>query len=93
MELKITYNVIDDENVEFKAKFKNKELLISKDSEKWNTVGINEFLVLVASSIPIDSEELTLEYDKDFDNEIYKHICGLFKEFVDEFNRTNISND
>lgn len=89
MELKIEYYKVEEEN-EVKIKCGKNDLLVSKTSEQWNTEGINEFLVNVATSIP-EHEKLDVIYDDKNENSMYKYVCELFLEFANEYNKLIIS--
>ncbi len=61
-------------------------LLISKDSQKWNQDGINEFLINIASSLP-EGEKFEIEFDSNNNDEMYKYIYTLFDDFCNEYNK------
>ncbi|MGL4950554.1 MAG: hypothetical protein ACRC4M_01785 [Mycoplasma sp.] len=65
--------------------FAKKELIVSKDSQTWNTESINKFLIEIVSDIPQD-EKIELEFDKKNDNPVYIHVVDLFKSFCQELN-------
>ena len=82
---------IDDKK--YCAKFKNIELEINENSEKWNINGINEFLIELASDLP-DKEkiELKVDQDKQKSDKVYSHIVDLFDNFVQEYNNNLSTN-
>lgn len=72
--------------------FGKTSLEIWEGSPKWNTDGINEFLINLASQTP-NNENITISFDKDEESKIYKHIVDLFREFTNEFNNLNVTKD
>ena len=82
---------IDDKK--YCAKFKNIELEINENSEKWNINGINEFLIELASDLP-DKETIELKVDQEKQNsdKVYNHIVDLFSNFVQEYNNNLSTN-
>lgn len=88
MNLNITLTIFDENNSEIKVFYNKHQLLISKDSNKWNTEGINEFLINVATSIP-ENEKINVVFDQEArkNNATYRYICELFEEFSNEYNK------
>ena len=62
-------------------------LEVSHESQSWNIVEINKFLINLATKTP-DGEQIKFVYDQDLvqTNKIYQHICLLFDEFVKKYN-------
>lgn len=67
---------------------------VSKNSEKWNNDGINDFLTSIAVAIPegekFEIEKKTSDDIKIESTNIFNYVCELFQSFVDEYNK-NIS--
>lgn len=86
----MTLIIKQSENLESKeilVSFAKEVLKISENSEDWSNEGINKFLINLASKTPND-EEIDIEYDKENEDPTFKHITGLFNEFVIEYNKT-----
>lgn len=71
---------------QFEVNFSDQKLEIDEKSPNWNIEGINKFLINLASKTP-DDEKIELRFDDKEEDKIYKHICFLFKNFCDEYNR------
>lgn len=67
------------------AQFKKEKLIISEKSQEWTNEGITRFLTNLAISTP-DDEKLEIVYDTNSKDDVYKHICNLFEEFIKEYN-------
>lgn len=84
----MTLKIIETTNNDKKTilvKFAKQELIIDSNSTKWNSEGINEFLINLAAAIP-DGENIEIDFDKENKDEIYLHIVDLFSEFAKEYN-------
>lgn len=96
MKIEIINKSIEAENVkEVKIKSGKNEIIASKESDVWNSDGINDFLINVGISVP-ENEELELIYNPDDQDSMYKFLVELFDEFVKEYNASikeqNINN-
>ncbi|MEG0879572.1 MAG: hypothetical protein RSE95_02800 [Malacoplasma sp.] len=68
------------------------DLIISENSDNWNSKGINTFLINLASSVPPE-EKIELSFDEKIEDEDFKQIVMLFKTFANEYNSSiNILN-
>ncbi|MGL4951993.1 MAG: hypothetical protein ACRC4L_03355 [Mycoplasma sp.] len=84
MKINITEK-IQNETSEIFVTFARKELIVSKDSQTWNTESINKFLIEIVSEIP-EEEKLEIQFDDSNENPIYIHIVDLFNNFAEELN-------
>lgn len=81
-------NVLFDDSNENKKviiKCSKYDLLVSKDSQKWNIEGINEFLINISTTIT-DGDRFEVVYDENNKDEIYKYVCSLFIDFKNQYN-------
>lgn len=75
-----------EQDKEYLVGFAKDVLRISENSEDWSNDGINAFLINLASKTP-EGDSITLEYDQENEDPVYKHLIMLFKEFADEYNK------
>lgn len=81
--MKLEIKLTDKENIV--VKFKNEKCIIAKNSNDWTNEGICKFLTNLAVHTP-DGEKIEIDFNKDEQDNLYKHICELFQAFVDEYN-------
>ncbi len=88
MEIKINWEEITEQEGDFKIKVLcgNYSLDVSKTSEMWNNHGINEFLVNIGAAIT-GNQKFNVVYQQDIQSPVYKHVCNLFINFADEYNK------
>ncbi len=86
MTIKINNKSTEEKN-EILVSFGKEVLEVSETSQDWNNQGINNFLIKLASATP-DKETMVIDYNKDDENAVYKHIVQLFKSFTEEYNGT-----
>lgn len=82
--MKLEIKLINDESIS--VKFKNEKCIIAKDSSDWTNEGICKFLTNLAVHTT-DGEKIEIDADDKSENNLYKHICDLFKAFVEEYNK------
>ncbi|CAM9134816.1 hypothetical protein [Mycoplasma todarodis] len=90
MTIKINNKSTEEKN-EILVSFGKEVLEVSETSQDWNNQGTNNFLIKLASATP-DKETIVLDYDKDDENAVYKHVIQLFESFTKEYNST-LQND